>query len=183
MSKITKNIIKKHLETLEKEELINEVLRLHEKIKAVKDFYEMDLGTDSSSVLNEYKAKIEKHYFPKRGFGDPKASEIRKLISEFKKIAVFEFDLIDLMLFRVEQAVKFTNAYGDIDESFYSSAENTFDDALKLAKKTGSLEHIRTRALLIIRETQNIGWGFHDTLFDSFSEYFGKEPYTPTWRR
>ncbi|TAE41125.1 MAG: hypothetical protein EAZ70_02630 [Runella slithyformis] len=183
MPKITKNTLKKHLETLEKEELIHEVLRLYEKIKAVKDFYEMDLGTDTNAVLNEYKAKIEKQYFPKRGYGNPKASEVRKVISDFKKIAAFEFDVVDLLIFRVEQAVRFTNAYGDIDEQFYTSAENAFDDALKLAKKTASLAHIRDRAFCIVKETENIGWGFHDTLFSTFTEYFGEEPYIPSWRR
>ncbi len=183
MQKITKNTLKKHLDTLEKEELINEVLRLYDKIKTVKEFYEMDLGTDTNAVLNEYKAKIEKQYFPKRGHGSPKASEIRKLISDFKKIAAFESDVVDLMIFRVEQAVSFTNAYGDIDEQFYMSAEGVFEDALKLAQKTASLVHIRERAKQIVKDTQNIGWGFNDTLFSTFTEYFGEEPYVQSWRQ
>jgi len=183
MAKVTKNTLKKHLESLEKDELTNEILKLYDKIKSVKDFYEMDLGTDTHAVLNEYKAKIEKQYFPKRGYGNPKASEVRKLISDFKKIAAFEFDVVDLLLFRVEQAVAFTNSYGDIDESFYSSAENAYDDTLKLAKKVASLAHIRDRAKSIIFETKGMGWGFHDTLFQTYIEYFGEEPYTPTWRR
>ncbi len=183
MSKITKNALKKHLDTLPKEELVNEVMRLYEKIKAVKDFYEMDLGTDSSSVLNEYKAKIEKQYFPKRGYGSPKASEVRKLISDFKKIAAFEYDVVDLMIFRVEQSVKFTNAYGDIDEQFYTSAENVFEDALKLAQKTASLVHIKERARQIAKDTQNIGWGFGDALFSMFADYFEEKPYIQSWQR
>jgi Family of unknown function (DUF6155) len=183
MPKITKNVLKKHLDTLEKEEVVAEILKLYEKIKAVKDFYEMELGTDTNAVLNEYKAKIEKQYFPKRGYGNPKASEVRKLISDFKKIAAFEFDVVDLLIFRVEQSVKFTNAYGDIDEQFYISAEGVFEDALKLATKTASLAHIKDRALAIVKDTQNIGWGFHDTLFSTFTEYFGEAPYIPSWRR
>jgi len=183
MPKITKNTLKKHLEALSREALIAEVLKLYDKIKSVKDYYEMDLGTDTSAVLNAYKTKIERQYFPKRGYGNPKASEIRALISAFKKIAVFEFDVVDLLIFRVEQAVNFTNAYGDIDEAFYSSAESAFDDALKLAQKTAILTHIRERSINIVKETKNIGWGFHDSLFSTFTEYFGEEPYIPSWRR
>lgn len=177
MSKITKNTLKKHLEELTKAELTAEILKLFEKIKAVKDYYEMDLGTDTSAVLNEYKAKIERQYFPKRGYGTPKAAEVRKLISEFKKIAIFEFDVVDLLLFRVEKAVDFTNAYGDIDEAFYTSAENAFDDALKLAKKTATLAAIKERSRQVVLETQNMGWGFYDALFETFTEYFEEEPY------
>jgi hypothetical protein len=41
---------------------------------------------------------------------------MRKLLSEFKKVAVFDYGVIEVLLFGVENGVKFSNTYGGIDE-------------------------------------------------------------------
>ena len=46
-----------------------------------------------------------------------------------------EVDTIDIMLFYIEQGVKFTLAYGDINEAFYSSMEGMYEKALSAMNK------------------------------------------------
>ena len=165
--------LKKHLQSLTHDELVEEILKLTKKFKEVKAYYEMDLGDSKqqSVLLNEFKAKLKKQYFPTRGYGDPKASEVRKIISDFKKISVFSFDIADLILYRVELAVKFTNSYGDINERFYTSTETAYEEALKLIQTNNLQEHFRERGLDIQRQTQDIGWGFSYTMRELTEKY------------
>lgn len=110
------------------------------------------------------KEKIKKQFFPARGYGNPKAAEIRKLISDFRKVSVFPFDVVDVLLFRVEQAVDFTNAYGDISEAFYTATESAYEDALKLISTHQLKDHFLDRCLTIQHKTEHIGWGFADEI-------------------
>jgi Family of unknown function (DUF6155) len=165
--------LKKHLQNLRKEDLVEEILKLAKKFKEVKNHYEMDLGGQEkqAEIVAEFKQKIKKQYFPTRGYGDPKASEVRKILSDFKKISIFPYDIVDLTLYRVEMAVNFTNAYGDIDEQFYNSTENNYEDALKIIRTNGLEAHFINRCMTIAHNCQNIGWGFGDTMNDLTEEY------------
>lgn len=138
----------------------------------------MELGDtkQQTAIVESVKQKIEKQFFPTRGYGNPKAAEIRKLISEFRKVSVFPFDVVDVLLFRVEQAVDFTNAYGDITEAFYTATETAYEDALKLISTHNLKDHFLDRCLKIRRQTQDIGWGFADEIARLTEEYLSEFP-------
>ncbi len=76
------------------------------------------------------------------------------------------------MLYYVEMGVQFTNTYGDINESFYSSMETMYEHAARLIAANGLRDEFETRCKEIVDDTRNIGWGFHDALSDSFAEHF-----------
>src|SRR6476619_4660796 len=101
-----------------------------------------------------------------------KEKAVKKAISEFKKFKSSPELVADLMLCYVEYGVKFTNDYGDIDEGFYSSLESTYDAALTLMKKERLLGKFIYRASGIVRNTDGIGWYFHDTLSVTYSKFY-----------
>lgn len=74
--------------------------------------------------------------------------------------------LIDLKLFFVECGTQFTLDCGDIDEDFYTALEDAFQDALKVIKKTGTLNVFKDRLRMIIQESQDTGYGYGDQLQD-----------------
>ena len=76
------------------------------------------------------------------------------------------------MLHFVECGGELTNTYGDIDENFYTSVENTYEKALEIIVNNGLLEKFKSRALKIVNDTENIGWGFHDYLGDLYYEHY-----------
>ena len=135
MKKSTKKELSKFLKQATKAELEKEVKKLYDKFKEVKQFYQLELAEDTSVVLDQFKAELRKEYFPSRGFGKARNSASRRVVSNFKKIAIFQNDVIDLLLYRVEVMLEFTNAYGDIDEAFYNSLTRSFDEACKLIQK------------------------------------------------
>jgi hypothetical protein len=162
MAKITKLSLKKHLDELDKKELVEEVLKLYTKFSQVKEFYQMELSEDTKAFVESYKKKIKAIYFPARGYRYPKASTIRRLISNFKKVAVFDYDVVDLLLYRVENGIAYSKTFGGIDEAFYTSIESSYDE-------------FKDRCGQIVADSEGIGWGFHDSLSYAYEECFGDE--------
>ncbi len=168
--------LKKHLQSLTSDELVAEILKLVKRFKDVKTYFDMELGDSAqqAAIVEGVKQQIKKQFFPARGYGNPKAAEVRKLISDFRKVSVFPFDVVDVLLYRVEQAVDFTNAYGDIDETFYTSAESAYEDALKLMSTHNLKDHFRNRCRTIQQKTDGIGWGFGDEIGQLTEQYLNE---------
>jgi hypothetical protein len=163
--------IKEYLAGKSKDELMREIIVLSKNIPIVQEYYSNVLGK-SEEVVDKYKKMIKQEYFPARGFGDARAGVVRKILSNFKKISKSDDDLINLLIYHVEQGVKFTKDYGDIDERFYASIESSFDFAMNLVKTDESFQKYKERCLKIVNDSDGIGWGFHDFLADLYYETF-----------
>ena len=168
------NDLKKNLKDSSKEELIKEIIELFKKNSFVKDYYILKYDTESnSSVLDKHKDIIENEFFPKRGDGKARLSVARKSITEFKKLSQDKIQLAELMIFYVEEGVKFTNCYGDIDEPFYLSMESMYEKVVKFIISAKLEDMFKCRCLEIVNDTAGMGWGFHDQLSAIYHEYLG----------
>ena len=171
--KINLTILKKHLKTLSQEELIGDIAELYKRFQPVKDYYQIQLAPqDETQVAAKYKKIIEDQFFPARGYGKAKLSVAKKAITEYKKVNKTVVGLIDIMLFYVEQGVRFTDAYGDIDEPFYISMETMYEKAVKEIIKHGQKDIFQKRCYKIGSDTSDMGWGFHDTLSEIYEDAF-----------
>jgi Family of unknown function (DUF6155) len=165
--------LKQYLKSCSKEDLISDISELFKRFDAVKDYYQIKLSPqDEAQVSAKYKKIIENEFFPTRGYGKAQLSVARKAVTDYKKIAETPVGLADIMLFYVEQGVKFTNAYGDIDEPFYNSMESMYEKAVELIVKHELQDDFRKRCQNIVSDTSGIGWGFHDGLSDTYSSAF-----------
>src|SRR4051812_35351456 len=163
--------IKKELKKLDKDKLIDLIADLYKKNKAVKELFDYYLNPNEKELFEKYRTKVYEAFYPKRGFGfNLKVG--KTAISDFKKFGPSPKLVADLMLVYVESGVQFTKNYGDIDENFYYSLESTYDAALTLMKKENLLGKFAYRASEIVRKTDGIGWYFHDTLSDTYSEFY-----------
>ena len=172
MRKSIKSELNRYLKELDRTELEKEIKKLYSKFGDVKKYYELELGQDTSKVLSEFKDRIRKEYFPNRGFGRASNKESRKVITEFKKISIFQKDVIELLLCRVETMIEFTNNYGDIDEPFYNSLESSFKEACKLIKAEKLEKEYRGECRRLMNETYPIGWGLYEGLKYSYDSFF-----------
>ncbi|MEM1135419.1 MAG: DUF6155 family protein [Bacteroidota bacterium] len=172
MKKSIKSELNKYLKEMDNKELIQEINKLYSKFSEVKKYYEMELTGDTTAIVEEYKTKIKKEYFPTRGYGQARNSVSRKIVNDFKKISVFDKDIIDLLLYRVEIMLDFTMAYGDIDEAFYSSLESSFEEAMKLIAKEKLQDDYEKQCKAFIKVSYNFGWGVYDNLTYLYQEYF-----------
>lgn len=160
---MSKYELRKELELLDKKKLIGLISDLYDNNKSVKEYLDYYVSPNEKATLEIYKIKVREAFYPKRGFGY-KIAIGKKAISDFRKLKPSADSLTDLLMSYVESGVEFTNDYGDINEGFYSSIERVYHDAMKLIDKNGLHDHFKIRAYKILKETENIGWGFHDTL-------------------
>lgn len=171
--KINLTILKKHLKTRSQEELISDIAELFKRFQPVKDYYQIKLyPEEQKQVAAKYKKIIKDEFFPARGYGRAKLSVAKKAITEYKKVNQTSVGLVDIMLFYVEQGVKFTNAYGDINEPFYISMEGMYEKAVKEIIKYRLKDTFQKRCQKIVLDTSGMGWGFHDALSEIYEEAF-----------
>jgi Family of unknown function (DUF6155) len=165
--------LKKYLTNSSKEDLISDISELFKRLNSVKDYYQIKLSPQEEiKVSAKYKKLIEDEFFPARGIGEAKLSVAKKGVAEYKKIAESPVAVADIMLFYVEQGVKYTNAYGDIDEPFYNSMESMYEKSVEWIIRHEIQNIFKNRCIKIVENTSDIGWGFHDTLSDIFSSAF-----------
>ncbi len=167
--------LKTHLSTKTKDDLIREILTLANTFPAVNDYYANMFGK-SDEVAAKFKKKIKDEFFPARGDGHARAGVVRGIIAAFKRVSASKRDLADLYIYHVEQGVKFTNEYGDINESFYNSIESSFEYAMKLIKKEKLLEEFQQRCAKIVGDSEDTGWGFGEFLADEYYSVYGDNP-------
>lgn len=163
--------VKSELDKLDKTTLIKHISELYKKYKPVKEYFDFYVNPDENKILDQYKEKVTEGFFPKRGY-HLKLSISRKAINDFRKLGASDESVADLLLHFVENGVEFTNVYGDVNESFYASIENTYSGALEIIEENGLKENFKTRAYKIVTESADTGWGFHECLTDLFYQYY-----------
>ena len=163
--------IKKELNKLDKNKLVELVADLYKKNKSVKEFFDFYVNPNENELFKKYRDKVYEAFYPKRGFG-LKLKDGKQAISEFKKLGASLSLLADLMLFYVETGVEFTNDYGDIDENYYLSIERMYIQALSLMSKENLLDKFAERAKKVMIGASNIGWGFGDTCADLYCQFY-----------
>jgi hypothetical protein len=166
------NELKRSLKESTKEQLIKDIVDLFKKNEFVKDYYcsKYSDGNDIS-LLIKHKEIIENEFFPDNGFGDARLSVAKKAITEYKKVNDNPVHIAELMVFYVENGVKYTDCYGDINEQFYLSMESMYERALKLITSKKLEGKYRGRCHKIVNDTQDMGWGFHDQLCETYYSY------------
>lgn len=160
MAKVTQKDLKKFLEELNEEELRNEIKQLYQRFPIVKEYYQLELSTDSTAVVDDYKNKIRRYYFPtNRNIKKPKAAKMRELISQFKKVAPFPHDVIDLLLYQVETMMDFTEEKGYVTAGFYQTMVSRYKDATQLMMQEEAKEDFRERCQNILDQASFMSWG------------------------
>jgi hypothetical protein len=165
--------VKKELVKLDKDKLIGLISELYKNNKGVKEYLDFYANPNEDALFEKYKDKVYEAFYPKRGYA-LKLSEGKKAISEFKKLKPSPMLLADLMFCYVETGILFTNEFGDIDDSFYSSLESVYGQSLSLMDKENLLDEFEVRANKMLEDVSHIGWGFYDALSYIYSEFYNK---------
>lgn len=175
MRKSTKTELSKYLKQSTKAELEKEVKKLYDKFKEVKQYYEIEFTTDTTKIVETHKKKIYKEYFTSRGYpGKGRSNASRKVITDFKKISIFQKDVIELLLYRVEVMLDYAE-YGDMGEAFYNSLTRSFDEACKLMANEQLIADFKKKSEKLLQTAYDIGWGVSDAMDYSFEHYIGWE--------
>lgn len=171
---MSKTELKKHLLSLTKEQVIEQVLGLYDTCKPAKEYFEYFLNPNEKEKFGKYKDIIVNEFFTNTliGIGKLRFSVAKKAIAEFRSLSPSPELLGDLMVTLPEMACKFTSEYGDMSEQYYTSAATNFELALKFLQKHGLLEQFKLRCQDCVKYAEPCGYGFADEISELFSEYY-----------
>lgn len=127
-----KPTLKRHLQSLTKEQVIDFVLQVYDSVKPAKE------------MLEKYRKIIVQEFYPTAKSAEPKTrfSVCKKAIADFRALKPSPELLADLMLTLAENAANFTYDYGDMWEQYYISAENNFDVGTEIYEEKQPIERI-----------------------------------------
>lgn len=165
---MSKRDLKKELNVLSKEEIINVVLELYDARKEAKEWLGFFINPNEDREVEKYKKIIRNEFFPDRGEGKCRFSVCRKAISDFKKLKPSPDKLADLMIFYIEVGVQMTIQYGDMWEQYYTALENNFDKAVVFIAQNGLTDQYKTRIEKLMESVSHCGCGFYDTFWCSY---------------
>jgi hypothetical protein len=171
MSKI---LLKKHLQSQSKEQIIEQVLELYNSYKPVKEYFTFYLNPNEQGMFEKYKAVIVDEFYPKTKSFNPKTrfSVAKKAIADFSKFKPSPELIGDLMVTFVENACQFTFEFGDMWEQYYDSTATNFNQTLKFLHKNKLLDNFKLRIKKCVKYAKPCGYGFADEIRDLYLEYF-----------
>lgn len=163
---------KKLINEMNEAALREELLKLYTKLPLVKDFYNQDLMTEEERqvVLKTYKDKIYKQFWTPKG--NPKMAnntQIRSIVAEFEKIAVFPYDVIDLLIYRVETTTDHANDFGGTSDADYNASITAFKKATKLIKENNLKNYFDARCQKIF-QADNLDYWYIEQLEELYEE-------------
>ncbi len=172
---MSKFSLKKYLQSLTKEQIVEVVLDAYDNSKAVQEYFDFYLQPNEKEKIKKYKAIIEKEFGVKNPMrAGLKYSVAKKAISDFASLKPSPDALADLMLSLPEAACRFTREFGDMDEPFYNGAANNFKRALDFMAKHGLLENFKLRCTDCVKFASSCGYGFADEMAELFLIYYGE---------
>ncbi len=121
-----------------------------------------------AEMLETYRKKITKQFFPKSGEAMLNLAEAQKNIRDYRRATGSIPGTAELMMTFVENGSLFTREYGDIDEDFYDSVESVLDELAKLFRSEvrDLYPQFSARLTKLEQITDGVGWGFHDYIAD-----------------
>jgi hypothetical protein len=171
---MSKAAVKKELGKLTKEQLMEQVLDLYEKNKAVKEFYDFYLNPkNEKDLVKKYKKMIRREFNVENLMrSTEKFSVAKRAISDFRDLQPSPEALADVMLYLPESACELTNKYGDYTSLFYDSAYGNFKAALDFIAKNNLLTLFKHRAEQCVKWASPCGYGFADDIKDAYHTYY-----------
>ncbi len=173
---MSKSNLKKHLQSLTPEQIIELLLDIYDNSKPAKEYFEYYLSPNEKEQFVKAKAIIVNEFYPKSKSADPKTrfSVAKKAISDFKALHPSQELLGDLMVTLAENASKFTFNYGDMWEQYYTSTVTNFEIALKFLKQNSLLDNFKLRCLDCLKYAEPCGYGFPDEMDQVFYDYYSE---------
>jgi len=166
------NPLQPSLPSISRKALENLLYDLYEKFDNVRNFIDLRMTSNSEPLVKKYKKLIKNRLIEDIEDGTNGLVEAIEAVREFALFSPAPRDQADIMLFFVESAVFCIGDFGDLYYEFYEEADNMFEEALKFMKSHKLLDEYRERTNRIVLDSIDFGYGFYDSLGDTFSMYY-----------
>lgn len=172
----TKSTLKKYLQTLSKEQIIEIIIDAYQNSKPIKEYFDFFLNPNEEEKIKNCKKIIYNEF----NLDDISISKFRfsvakKAINEFASLKPTPMNLADVLLYLPECACEFTYEYGDMNVPYYNAIINNFSIALEFLKKNGLLAEFKQRCLNCVNWAEPCGYGFADEMWDIYCNYYPED--------
>lgn len=164
MKKLTKKALLDHLNKSEKEDIMREVITLFDTFQNVKEFYNVELSVAANPVLKIYKKKITQAYLATNPKERRTNMNINKLIIAFKKISIYQDELVDLLLHRVECGVDAFDRNNQRSETFYDSIFKSFQESISIIVAEKIADNYKSRIAAVIQKSKKGKYRIHERM-------------------
>lgn len=156
---MSKRSLKKYLETLNEEQLREQIMQLYSTFKDVKVYYDFVFNPKEDKLVREAKEKIANEYFPvKRRKPRARRSVAQKYIKHFVTLGVNPVQVADVMWYNLEIATTFNSEKQVKQEAFYKSMARAFDEAMKYTLVHGVLDQFSNRIYKLHADISGQDW-------------------------
>ena len=156
---MSKRDLKKYLGELTKEQIADQFLELYDKFGDVKTYYDFVFNPKEEKLVQESKLKISNEYFPiKNKRAKLRRSVAQKYIKQFIILGVDPHSIVDVMLYNIEVAQRYSAKREMRYASFFKSILNSFEQAINFAKSTGIVSDFNERCTVIVLEAGRQQW-------------------------
>ena len=156
---MSKRDLKKYLTELDKKQLEVQILELYDKFSPVKTYYDFVFNPKEDKLVQECKLKIANEYFPvKSKKAKARRSVAQKYIKHFITLGVDPFIIADVMLYAIEIAQAYASKKIVMQDTFYKSILNSFEQAISYMIENGILYESQNRVVAIKNETATQNW-------------------------
>jgi len=170
---MSKRELKKYLQSLTNEQVIEQVIELYGNCKPAKEYLEYFLNPDEKGQFEKYKAVIINEFSMGKRIPKMRFSVAKKALADFRQVNPSPELYGDLMLTLAEVAWKLANDSGDLWEQYYISSANNYEAALKFLQKNDLLDKFKLRCTDCVKYSKYCGYGCEDLMDQLFNEYFG----------
>jgi hypothetical protein len=162
---MSKRDLKKYLDGLNKEQIMEQFMEMYDKFKDVKTYYDFVFNPNEEKLVGEAKSKISNEYFPiKTKRAKLRRSTAQKYIKHFIMLGVDPFIVADIMLYNIETAMKYSAKREMRYSSFYKSIAKSFEQAVGYAIANAITADFRERIESIHVEARRQRWENADHL-------------------
>jgi len=163
---MSKRDLKKYIAKLNKEQLEDQIIDLYTRIKEVKQFYDFAFNPKEEKLIEECKFKINREYFPAKGRrAKTRRSVAQKCIKHFKQLGVDAPIIIEIMLFNLETAQRYSSRR-KVYDTFYRSMIKSFEELVKYVIDNNMQVTYKMRINKIAEEAWQQDW-INKTAFEN----------------
>lgn len=154
---MSKAKLKKYLQDLTKEQILQVVLELYDARKAAKDYLEFYMEPDASAALKKAKKELLRNYFTPQGRPRAKMSvkNGNAIVADFIKLQTSPETVADLLAYHVEVLISRLVVRNIIRETAWTSVVNLFRKAADYMMAFGIISPFRIRLDKIIDYSHN----------------------------
>ncbi|MDC1106647.1 DUF6155 family protein [Prolixibacteraceae bacterium] len=135
---MSKRELKKHLETLDEQQLKEQIMDLYERFKDVKEFYRFYFNPNEDKLLDEAKVALAKEFYPARS-RRPKMrpTTFKKHMKQLVTLGASVEKQFEFAFYYIDLAISFPRSRNIRKANFHQSIYKSFEEIVALIFKEG----------------------------------------------